>query len=156
MRASLIAFVLLAASAPSVEAADSLASSAVRLEGGSVFTKTGKLLVTASPAPVSAVTISENGRFVVFVRQRKSSAAGADEQASMWILDRKNGRRIRAGAALGHPCCEFATDAADASRVFGKFEPVNGALWSRSQRVLVRFAGQVHILSMDGSLRGDV
>ena len=40
--------------------------------------------------------------------------------------------------------------------MFGKFERVNGAFWSDSQRLLVRFVNEVHVLSMDGSLRGDV
>ncbi len=74
----------------------------------------------------------------------------------MWIHDRRTGQRKQVGRGLGYPCCELATKPADPSRVFGKFERVNGAFWSDSQRLLVRFVGEVHVLSMDGTLRGDV
>jgi hypothetical protein len=74
----------------------------------------------------------------------------------MWIQDRRTGKRQQVGRGLGNECCELATGPADPSRIFGKFKKVNGAYWSDAGRVLVRFVGEVHVLSMDGSLRGDV
>jgi len=63
----------------------------------------------------------------------------------------------RAGAGLGHPCCTLVrTPSEAAGSVFGTFRPVHDGLWSRRSQVLVRFAGGIHVLSMDGSLRGDV
>jgi hypothetical protein len=127
----------------------------ITLRGGGLYTKAGRPLVAADPDPVIAVTVSAGGRYVVFVRRREGEPSRA-YKVSMWIQDRRTGRRQQVGRGLGNECCELATEPDDPSRIFGKFEKVNGAYWSDTGRVLVRFVGEVHVLSMDGSLRGDV
>ena len=148
--------IAMAAMAVVASATESKTFGGVTLRDGGLYNSAGRALVAASPDPVVAVTVSAGGRYIVFVRQTSGEKAKGAHDGSMWIQDRKTGKRKRVGQGLGHPCCELATEPDDASRVFGKFEQVNGALWSDSRRVLVRYVGQIHVLSMDGSLEGDV
>jgi hypothetical protein len=133
-----------------------ISASGVTLRDGGLYNRSGQILAAAGADPVVAMTVSPGGRYVVFVRRHDGELASRVQALSMWIHDRRTGKRKQVGRGLGYPCCELATESIEPSRVFGKFERVNGAFWSDSQRLLVRFVNEVHVLSMDGSLRGDV
>ena len=137
-------------------AAQGVAWAGVSLHDGTLFTPTGKPLVASAPGRVVDFTVSPNRRFVVIVRRVQAASGDAEPRISTSIYDRKTRRQIQVGGAVGIPCCELGRDADEPSHVFGVFRAVHGAYWSHSQQVLVRFAGQTHILSMNGTLRGDV
>ena len=154
---SLVALLLAALSGPLLGAPHSAPVSGLVLREGAIRSINGALLISSLSQPVVAFTVSPDGRHIVYVR-KASLQAGSPEasRATLWIRDRTTGKDLPVGPGLGPSCCTLAVDPADRSDVFGKFELIHGAYWSSSRNVLVRFADGVHILSMNGSLRGDV
>ena len=147
---------LVVAHCAAAAAADDVAVGGVTLRNGELFARSGSRLVAAAPGRIVDLTVSPNRRFVVYVRRSADPDPAAAERVSLWIHDRTTHRQIQVGRGLGAACCEIGKDADEPSHVFGTFRRVNGAYWSRSQQLLVRFRGQTHILSMNGVLRGDV
>ncbi len=153
------AVTVLAASMHIPAASDEHISSQSVVHGGFEL-RDGRLLsskshksVTAKDETVTQFTVSPDGRFLVFMRKE-------EQKVSLWILNVKDGKRIRVGKDLNIGCCVL-TDSVKNKGLDNVVSFVNGAFWTKKNEVLVsslKGKGGVmeFFLSMNGELKGDV